>query len=258
MQSYGNEVKKSLATIGKARIKVKGGRCIIIIENPIVKGDNMRRYILTAAVISALLGFCAASFAADMATEFSASFIEKDAGAEQKGKVYIAGDMSRYEIAGSNEIVVTREDKKVIWLIFPKLRRYVEQEYIGAPKQNLSSPQEIDTGDLSREFIGHEMVDSYRLKKFLVTVKYNKGETKDQYYEWYRDNFPVPVKTQSLDGRTSYEYTNIKLGRPNMELFAEPKGYKKVTIEEIDAMEAAGKNKGKSETVGKSADVVKG
>ena len=36
----------------------------------------------------------------------------------------------------------------------------------------------------------------------------------DRYYEWYRDNFPVPVKTESLDGKTSYEYVNIKLGRP--------------------------------------------
>jgi len=203
----------------------------------------MRRKALTAIVVFVFAAFCGASLAADMAAEFSASFIERDAGAEHKGKIYIASDMSRYEIAGSDEIVVTRQDKKVMWLIFPKVKCYVEQEYFGAPKQNISLPQEVDTGDLKREFLGYEMIDSYRLKKFMVTVKYNKGEAVDQYYEWYRDNFPVPVKTQSFDGLSSYEYTNIKLGRPNMELFAEPKRYKKVTMEEIEAMEESGKIK---------------
>ncbi len=196
----------------------------------------MKRCILALLTVCVLLAFFGASFAND-AIEFSSVFIEKDSGKTQKGKVYIAKDMSRYEVEGSGEIVVTRQDKKVIWLIFPKLRRYVEQPLIGEPQQNLSRMQEIDTGDLSREFIGHEMVDSYRLKKFLVTVKYNNGENKDQYHEWYRDNFPVPVKTESLDGQTSYEYLNIKFGKPNIELFAEPKRYKKITIEELGAME---------------------
>ena len=81
------------------------------------------------------------------------------------------------------------------------------------------------------------MVDSYRLKKFLVTVKYNKGESADRYYEWYRDNFPVPIKTESLDGKTSYEYVSIKLGRPPVEFFSQPKGYKKITMEELSEIE---------------------
>ena len=171
------------------------------------------------------------------AVEFSALFIEKDNAEVQKGKVFVAENMSRYEIEGSEEIIVTRYDKKVIWLIFPKLKKYVEQPYLGEPKKNYDGPNEVETGDLSKEFIEHDSVDSYRLKKFLVTVKYNKGETKDQYYEWYRDNFPVPVKTQSLDGRTSYEYVNIKFGRPPLEIFSEPKGYKKITIEELAKIE---------------------
>jgi len=59
----------------------------------------------------------------------------------------------------------------------------------------------------------------------------------DRYYEWYRDNFPVPVRTESLDGKTSYEYVNIKLGRPPVEFFSQPKGYKKITMEELAELE---------------------
>lgn len=195
----------------------------------------MRRLFILALVLSYLM-IPTSSWSSD-AVEFSALIIEKDNGEEQRGKIFVAENMMRYELEGSDEIVVTRHDKKVIWLIFPKIRKYVEQPYLGESKQNYAGAHETNTGDLSKEFIENEIVDSYRLKKFLVTVKYNKGESKDQYYEWYRDNFPVPVKTASLDGMTSYEYVNIKLGRPPVEFFSKPKGYKKITIEELAEIE---------------------
>ena len=195
----------------------------------------MRRLLMLAFFLFSVM-IPAPSVASD-AVEFSALFIERDNGTEQRGKIYVAENMSRYELQGSNEVVVTRHDKKVIWLIFPKLRKYVEQPYLGEPKQNYSGANEGDTGDLSREFIDHEMEDSYRLKKYLVTVKYNNGESVDRYYEWYRDNFPVPVKTESLDGKTSYRYLNIKMGRPPVEFFSQPKGYKKITMEELAGLE---------------------
>ncbi|MEA4873007.1 MAG: hypothetical protein VB076_09395 [Synergistaceae bacterium] len=195
----------------------------------------MRRQLILALVLFSLI-IPSSSWSSDT-VEFSALIIEKDNGLEQRGKIYVAENMLRYELEGSNEVVVTRHDKKVIWLIFPKLKKYVEQLYLGEQKQNYAGAHEADTGNLSKEFIEHEMVDSYRLKKFLVTVKYNNGESKDQYYEWYRDNFPVPVKTQSLNGMTSYEYVNIKLGRPPAEFFSEPRGYKKITVEELAEIE---------------------
>ena len=195
----------------------------------------MRRLLMLALLLFSVI-IPAPSVASD-AVEFSALFIERDNGTEQRGKIFVAENMSRYELQGSNEVVVTRHDKKVIWLIFPKLRKYVEQPYLGEPKQNYSGAHESDTGDLSREFIDHEMEDSYRLKKYLVTVKYNNGESVDRYYEWYRDNFPVPVKTESLDGKTSYRYLNIKMGRPPVEFFSQPKGYKKITMEELPGLE---------------------
>ena len=80
----------------------------------------MRRLLMLALLLFSVM-IPAPSPASD-AVEFSALFIEKDNGTEQRGKIYVAENMSRYEIQGSNEVVVTRHDKKVIWLIFPKLR----------------------------------------------------------------------------------------------------------------------------------------
>lgn len=198
---------------------------------------------------AALLFFAAASFGAqsgvtiplqdtsNMAQEFSATFVEKFFDEVQTGKLYVAKDRTRYEVAGKDEIVVTRADLKVMWLIFPKLRAYVEQPYDIPQSQSFGRPEELHTGDLSREFVDYEWVDSYRLRKFLVTVKYaNDGQ--DQYYEWYRDNFPLPLKTESLNGQVSYEYKEIKLKMPDPELFSKPgRRYKKMTLEQVMELE---------------------
>lgn len=202
----------------------------------------MKKIVLTLVAAAALFG--APALAADVPKniEFQAEFVEKDHDAVTRGKIYIADGMSRFEVEGGREIIVTRRDKKVIWLIFPRLSRYVEQEYIGEPKQVYIDPSEPAGDNLTREFLGYEWIDSYRLRKFLVTVTYPQGE--DKYYEWFRDNFPVPVKMSSLDGKVSFEYLKIKIGPLDPNLFGTPKQYKKVEMEEIPDIEA-GAAKGK-------------
>ena len=66
----------------------------------------MRRLLMLALLLFSVM-IPAPSPASD-AVEFSALFIEKDNGTEQRGKIYVAENMSRYEIQGSNEVVVTR------------------------------------------------------------------------------------------------------------------------------------------------------
>lgn len=190
-------------------------------------------------LLFAMSAFYGTSFALGE-IEFSSVVVEKLDGAAETGKMYVASKMSRFELEGSDEIIVTRYDRGVMWIVFPKLKLYVEEPCVG---EGFSGSQvKKGTGSLSREFLGYEEVDSYRQKKFLITVEYDgKKEQKDQYYEWYRDNFPFPVKTSSLNDSFSYEYTKIKIGRQNPELFAFPKNYKKVTIEEVDAIKASKK-----------------
>ena len=174
-----------------------------------------------------------------LALDFSAEFVEKDGDSVRKGKIYMTGQKSRFEMEGMDSIEVTRADKKVMWIIFPKKRVYVEEEFWGViPGDVKETNAAKDTGDLSRKDLGYEMVDSYRLKKFLVTVKYNKGETQDQYYEWHRSGFPIPVKMESLNGSASYEYQKITTAPQDPNLFNEPKGYKKITIDELEKLEA--------------------
>ncbi|MDO5116328.1 MAG: hypothetical protein Q4D58_09555 [Synergistaceae bacterium] len=197
---------------------------------------KLRRMISIFATAALLAAAIAAQAAA---LDFSAEFIEKEGKTERKGKIYMTAEKSRFEMEGMDEIEVTRADKKVMWLIFPKKRVYVEEEFFGViPGDAAQSGLPKGTGDLSREDLGYETVDSYRLKKYLVTVKYNKGETEDRYYEWRRSDFPIPVKMESLNGAVSYEYKKIKMAPQDPSLFNEPKNYKKISFEELEKLEA--------------------
>ena len=198
----------------------------------------MRKIFKAAAFVLAFAAL-ALTAARAQALEFSAEFREKLGDEVREGKIYVTADKSRYEVEGSDSVEITRADKKVMWVIFPKRRVYVEEEFWGFPLGTSldNSSERSGGGDLSREDLGYETIDTFRLKKYLVTVKYNNGETEDKYYEWYRSDFPIPVKTESLNGYMSYEYRRIKFTTLDPNLFNPPKRYKKVTTEELIELE---------------------
>lgn len=188
---------------------------------------------------------CALLFAALLLTsapasaiEFSAEFTEKIGDEVRTGKIYVTDDKSRYEVEGSNTVEITRADQKVMWVVFPEKRIYVEEEFWGYPIGSAfeNADRQKSSGNLTREEIGYETIDTFRLKKYLVTVKY--GDAEDKYYEWYRSDFPIPVKTESLNGYMSYEYRRIKFTQQNPALFNPPgRRYRKITTEELIELE---------------------
>lgn len=191
---------------------------------------------------AALVFICAAcAFAEDkpriQTTEYSAVYVEKDGKTETETKVYAAHNMYRQDLKGGDEIVITRYDRKQMYIIYPKLRCYVLESYPGEAPVYDAQPREGKFGDMTREFIGFETEDTYRLRKYLVTIDFmGKEENRYQYHEWYRDNFPLPVKTKSLKGESETYYTNIKLRKPEIEFFMKPNRYKKVTQAEIQTL----------------------
>ncbi|MEG1641675.1 MAG: hypothetical protein RR272_01040 [Synergistaceae bacterium] len=199
----------------------------------------MKKIILSLIFV---LSFSTAIFASQIGdlgfvTEYSAIYIEKDATTTTQTKVYVARNMMRQDLKNGEEIIVTRYDKKEMYIIYPKIRRYILEEYPGQAPVIETKPQEGTFGDMTRKFIDYETINTYRMKKYLVTIKYRgKKENTYQYYEWYQDNFPLPVKTQDLKGVSETEYTKIKLRKPDIELFMKPKSYKQTNIGEINAL----------------------
>ncbi|MDO4988622.1 MAG: hypothetical protein Q4E17_06350 [Synergistes sp.] len=195
-----------------------------------------------AAVFAHLNMSCA------FAVDFCAAFTEKFGDEKREGTIYMTDDKSRFELKGTNCIEISRADQKLMWLIFPRFKSYIEEKFDGVitPGHISGAFTPNDTPDTTREDLGYETVDTYRLKKYLVTVKYNNGSSEEKYYEWRRSDFPMPVRTESMNGLYGYEYKKIKMSKQDPNLFREPISYKKITWERLEELEA--KAKAKDET----------
>lgn len=192
----------------------------------------MKKLVLLAAAV--ILATASPAFA--LYTEFKATVVECDNGEKTESKVWITNSKSRRDFKAGKEIVVTRNDLKLTWFIYPEIRRYVETPALGT-FANFEMPSEnANTGDLKRKFLCYEERDGFRLKKFLVTIKYSNMPGEDKYYEWTRNDFPIPVRTESLDGSSWTEYKNISRGPITQDLFNKPNSYKQATAEEAEQL----------------------
>ncbi len=188
-----------------------------------------------ALLILLIFSGCAFASFADM-TQFKAVIVECDNGIETKDNVWITNDKSRREFNNGSEIVVTRNDLKLTRFIYPKIKAYVETPVYGT-FANFAHPDEnANTGDLKRKFIGYEERDSFRMKKYLVTVTYSGVNGEDKYFEWTRNDFPIPVRTESFDGKTWTEYTKISRSAIDPAIFERPRTYKQVSAEEAERL----------------------
>jgi len=177
----------------------------------------------------------AASSAYANYTEFKAIAVEFIDGQKTENPIYVTPQKSRREFNGGKEIVVTRNDLKVTWFIYPQIRCYVQTANLGTVA-NFNMPDEkSDTGDLKRKFIGEEDREGFRMKKYLVTIKYSNMPGEDSYYEWTRNDFPVPVRTESLDGSYWTEYKKISRGPISPDLFKKPP-YKQISAEDAERL----------------------
>lgn len=161
------------------------------------------------------------------AIEFSADSIYKSEGKTMKSKIFMKEDRYRTESPGYGGmgIIITRLDKKVVWMLQPEGKMYMEMPFKTNPQDYKG--KEIP-GEVKRELIGTEMIDGRQTKKYKVTYKSGKGV--ESIYQWIADDINFPVKTAAIDGKWSQEFKNIKVGNVSNLLFEIPAGYKKVNM----------------------------
>ncbi|PKN28236.1 MAG: hypothetical protein CVU64_14305 [Deltaproteobacteria bacterium HGW-Deltaproteobacteria-21] len=179
---------------------------------------QMKRFISAFSAVFTIL-IASVSIAAD----FSADMIISTGGEEDaKGKIYMQGNRMRMEMDGDgdeNAVTISRPDKKVVWILMPEEKMYMEQPYPEDPKMKewTSSMEE------QSKFIGNETVSGLTCKKY-------QAQDKETYY-WISEKLNFPVKTQDPDG--SMLLKNIKIGNVPGSLFELPKGYEKFSMPAI-------------------------
>lgn len=180
----------------------------------------------------------ALSAAAAYAGDFSADMVSSSRDGSFTAKLYASGDKSLVEMSGVTTI--SRMDKKVVWMIMPGGKMYMEQPI--DPRTAASTREKVD-GEIERKAEGDEMIGGRNTAKYRVTFEAN-GK-RDSVFQWIDESSHIPVKTAAVDGSWSSELGNIRSGPQRQELFEIPAGCDKMSLGMPDMdgmMNAAGRS----------------
>ena len=161
------------------------------------------------------------------AVDFSADVVTTQGGKTFNAKVFVSGEKSRMEAPGS--ISISRVDKKVVWMLMPDQKMYMEQPF--DPKKMSTAAEKVE-GEVERTPLGKDTVDGKTADKYKVT--YEIEGTKNEMFQWTESGSSLPLKSAALDGSWSVEYRNIKTGPQPDSLFELPPDYKKFSMDMPD------------------------
>jgi hypothetical protein len=162
------------------------------------------------------------------ATEFTATMVTKAGGKEIPGKIYVKDNKVRNElqVAGMASIHIMRPDKKVVWIIMPQQKAYMEMPFSQEAQQKLLPLTEEQKAKMKK--VGAETVNGYACDKYETTMSH-QGKAM-QVFTWLATDLGMPIKIVSADGSFSMEYQDIKPGEVGDSLFEVPQGYQKMKL----------------------------
>jgi hypothetical protein len=157
--------------------------------------------------------------------EFSAMMMVKDDAKVMPGKIYVHDGKMRQEFAdeGGQTITIVRPDQKVVWVILPRQRTYMEIPLTQKlPGQFLQIPPQA----LGKRRVGQERVNGYDTEKYEVSVPVGRNLEKQTY--WVAAKLGLPIKMECRERRFSLEYKSIREEKVPERLFALPPGLQKL------------------------------
>jgi hypothetical protein len=162
------------------------------------------------------------------AAEFSASMITKASGMEIPGKIYVKGDKMRNEIQAQGQTIINimRPDKKVVWIIMPQQKAYMEMPITQETQQKMMTLTEKQKAKMKK--VGTETIEGYTCDKYETTMDHQGKST--TMYTWIATDLGMPIKVVSQDGSFSTEFKDIKPGEMADTLFEAPQGYQKMKM----------------------------
>lgn len=184
----------------------------------------MRKSLCLALVLMMTLGLASGAWA----LEFSADMVMDHRGKKVTGKMFMKGDKMRMEgVGGQPGYSIIRGDKKILWVIMPQQRMYMETT-IPEEVPYKANPAKKFPGEISRKKVGTEKIGGRPCTKYLVTQEM-VGQV-NKIYIWVAKGIDFPVKVADSGGEWTVEYRNIKTGSVPGSKFEVPSGYRKMSI----------------------------
>jgi hypothetical protein len=157
--------------------------------------------------------------------EFSALMMVKDGVKTMPGKIWVSNGKMRQEFTdeGGQTITIVRQDKKVVWVILPRQRSYMEIPLTTKlPGQFIQIPPQA----LGKRRVGQERLNGYEAEKYEVSVPVGRGLEKQTY--WVAVKLDLPIKMECRERQFSLEYRSIREEKAPDRLFALPPGLQKL------------------------------
>ena len=184
---------------------------------------------------------------AAVAAEFSADMVQTMGGRSNTGKVYVKGDKIRREISlgPQKTITIVRLDKRIVWMLHPAQKTYMEMSFGKHQVYPLSDPRwraEVKKlGTLTRD--GQEKVNGYPCDRYVLVYR---DKTMGTQYQWISKKLKFPIKVETKGSRFPMvmEYKNIKERGLANSLFEVPAGYKKMVMRQMPMGQMPGMRKG--------------
>jgi hypothetical protein len=121
-------------------------------------------------------------------------------------------------------VTIVRKDKKVVWVVMPLERKYVEMPLMTRlPGQFLQIPPQA----ISKRRVCTEEVNGYQVDKVEVNCRGGSTGVLRQTF-WVSPKLGMPIKTVCPARGFSVEYKNIREGKQRDRLFEIPPGCRKV------------------------------
>ncbi|MGQ9689152.1 MAG: DUF4412 domain-containing protein [Desulfobaccales bacterium] len=160
--------------------------------------------------------------------EFTATLITHADGREIPGKVFVKGEKVRYDvqIEGQSGINILRPDKKLMWVILPGQKTYMEMPVTSPIQQNMMSLSEAEKSRMKK--IGTETINGYVCDKYEATLDHH-GRS-DNFFVWMAQDLGLPIKMMAQDGSMGMEYRDITKKDLTDALFEAPQGYRKLKM----------------------------
>jgi hypothetical protein len=158
--------------------------------------------------------------------EFSALMTVKDDAKVMPGKIQVSDGKLRQEFAdeGGQTITIVRPDLKVVWVILPRQRSYMEIPLTTKlPGQFIQIPPQA----VGKRLVGQERLNGYDTEKYEVSVPVGRGLEKQTY--WVAAKLGLPIKMECRERQFSLEYKSIREEKVPDRLFALPPGLQKLT-----------------------------
>jgi outer membrane lipoprotein-sorting protein len=187
------------------------------------RGRN-RRFRSLVAALAAIVSAAAAAGAA----EFSADVKVTRGDSTMTGKLYVKGGNARQEmvIAGAKTVMILLSDKKVLWVLDPAKKTYMERRGKNVPDLASFAEPKVPPEVGTRKLVGKEKVVGYLCDKYALVFKDKQQLT---IYLWVSPKLKFPLKTeQRVGGKlNALELKNIREGGVTDSLFQRPAGYRK-------------------------------